>query len=52
MMENEALPEGDVREEAEGDWVENVGALHPCFLTSKMTVEEGNMIPYSISKRA
>lgn len=50
-MENEALPEGDVREEAERDCVKNVGALHACFLTSQMTVEEGNMIPYSISKR-
>lgn len=51
MMETEALPEGDV-EEAEEDWVENVGALHACFLTSQMTMEEGNMSPYSISKRA
>lgn len=35
MMEKEALPEGDMREEAEGDWVENVGAFPPLLLNLK-----------------
>lgn len=51
-MDTEAPPEEDMQQEAEGGWVENVGALHACFLTSQITVEEGNTIPYFIPKRA